>query len=130
MKQTFGGQNHIFEYALWMDPGGTEAEKRSTLDALISAKSDQQAVVTLRVQQNEEVQFQQNISNTIPTGVTASLKGNGGKENESRSLIPKPTKNVLAAYDNNLQEEIQQGVQGKDLDEESTAQFFLNVARQ
>lgn len=57
-------------------------------------------------------------------------RGNKGKGNSNRNLIPRPTINSLVGQQEAKEGEFLTAAQGKDLDEESTAQNFLNVARQ
>lgn len=58
-----------------------------------------------------------------PTGVVQ-------KENTTKNLIPKPTKNQMVTQEFNDDEEQNQRAKGRDMDAESTAQNFMNVARQ
>lgn len=53
-----------------------------------------------------------------------------GKENASKSLIQKPIKTQMVAHWEDKGYEENLGVMGRDLDEETSAQNFLNVAKQ
>lgn len=52
------------------------------------------------------------------------------KENVNKNLIPKPIKNQMITQEHNDDEEQNQRAKGRNLDEKSTVQNFMHVARQ
>lgn len=60
------------EDTLLNDTGGTRGDKSGTGETLISSKNDKQVVMSQTVQQKNEGQLQQRISNNISLGIAAT----------------------------------------------------------
>lgn len=99
-----------------IDPGDTGGGEKQKIADKLNRNPDQG---------NLELKGNAEVSAKSPGVIEQMIKDNAAK-----ILIPKPTKNQIAAAEQQKKMEDNTGGKGRDLDVESTSQNFMNIARQ